>query len=81
MQSTVQDLVDISLNPKAVGRDTRDLAFAMLVRLAEEGSAEARAALGKLRRVKKRNNTADIAEQLHHKRMKQNVAGKTAKYR
>ena len=56
MNSTVQDLLDVSRGAGTAGHETRAVAWLLLVRLAFEGSAEARAALDALRCARRRGN-------------------------
>ena len=69
MKSTVEDLAEVS-RASIIGRDTRDVAWALLKRLASEGDHEARLAVEELRRAKRQKKaraTATIADAMQIK--------------
>jgi hypothetical protein len=70
MSDLVADLVAVSRGACAVGRETRNVAWALLVRLGDEGVEEAQVALRKLntarkRRPNPRRATATIGDIFH----------------
>jgi hypothetical protein len=70
MQTTAEDLADESRH--APDPETRQIAWALLLRLASEGDDEAREAINKLSRTSKRHRDAratlgDTLKITHHK--------------
>ena len=67
--SVVKDLADAS-HGSTIGRETRDVAWALLLRLANGGCHEAKVAVDELRRAKRRKSPrsqATIGDQIEHK--------------
>jgi hypothetical protein len=61
MNSIVKDLAEVSRGACAAGRETRDIAWKVLLHLADQGDDEAMAALDDIRRAGKRRNSRATA--------------------